>query len=342
MTNEGKKRRMPAEWEPHRRCWMAWPCNSELWGNLIESARAAYVDTARAIAEFEPVTMVARPELVAEASLACGQGHGISILPLPQDDSWMRDTGPTFVIEKGQLSGVDWQFNAWGETYGAYAEDAAMAGRILEHLNLGRIPSTLTTEGGAIHSDGEGTLLLCEPSLIDARRNPGWDKAAVERELASVLGAECFIWLPYGLHDDETNGHIDNLACFVGPGKVTTLDPSTAADLDREGLQANLEILQTAQDARGRRLSIGTLPIPRPKARHNGRVLTQSYVNFYIANGALIVPRFDDSADAEAAQILAEQAPDREVVLVAASTILQGGGGLHCITQQEPMLSVSE
>lgn len=328
---------MPAEWESHRRCWMAWPCNPKIWGDGLADAREAYVNVAWAIAEHEPVTMVTREDSVAEASLALGQGSGVAVLPMSHDDAWMRDIGPTFVVDdEGEVAGVDWRFNGWGEVQPTHDADATVAARILDHLSRQRIESDLTTEGGAIHTDGAGTLLLCETSVLDPQRNPDWDRARVEAELARTLGARKVIWLPVGLTDDETRGHIDNLACFTAKGKVLALDPDTASGLDRQALEANLECLRDARDANNEPLEVTLLPVPKSGRRHNGSLLTKSYVNFYLANGTVVVPQFDDPADQGAARTIAAAFPDRTLVTVDALAILEGGGGIHCITQQQP------
>lgn len=327
---------MPAEWAPHKRTWLAWPCRAELWGKHLEEAKLAYAGVAQAIAAFEPVTVLARPDLTADASLYCGQG--ISVLPLAQDDSWVRDTGPTFLVsDDGKLGGVAWTFNGWGQVYADHAEDAAMAGRMLEHVKAEVFSSPLVLEGGGIHVDGEGTAILCAHSVLEPRRNPDLDRAAIERELASHLAIDRVIWLEGSLADDETKGHVDNLACFTSPGKVLTLDPATASDADRPGLERNLEILQAATDARGRTLEVTLLPLPKPRKRDDGRFLTLTYINLYVCNGAVIVPMFEDAADAQAKKIIGHAFADREVVALDATALLQGGGGIHCITLQQPL-----
>lgn len=326
---------MPPEWAPHTRCWMAWPCRAEVWGERIEEARRAYAEVAQAIARFEPVTMAARPELVAMVSLYCGPG--ISVLPMSHDDSWTRDTGPTFLIDgRGNLAGVDWTFNGWGELYPDHGQDAQMARRILEHVGARRYATSLVLEGGAVHVDGEGTCLACIPSVLDPKRNPGMDRAEVEAKLMRFLGVEQVIWLPAGLVDDETGGHIDNVACFARPGVVLALISDDKADPDYTGLAENLDVLRAATDARGRRLEVLTMPQPKPRRRRDGRRLSLSPVNFYLANGAVIVPRFGDAADNAACRVLAAAFPDRELVPVDALDIVEGGGGIHCITQQQP------
>lgn len=325
---------MPAEWAPHRRCWMAWPCREELWGDRLEAARQVTAEIAKAIAVFEPVTMLARPDLTASASLGCGPG--IPVLPMPQDDSWTRDTGPTFVTAPGRLAGVAWRFNGWGEQWPDHAQDALMARRVLEHLGVPRYDAPIVLEGGAIHVDGEGTCLVCAPSVLDPKRNPGLDRAAIEKVLGDHLGVAKVIWLPHGLVDDETGGHVDNVACFAAPGRVLALVREEAGDPDQEGLAANLAVLREAVDAKGRRLEVVPIAAPRPRPRDRERRLTLSYVNLYVTNGGVVMPAFHDPADRAALRAVQAAFPDREVVQIEASDLVWGGGGIHCITQQEP------
>ncbi len=327
--------RMPPEWAPHSRCWMAWPCRKDLWGDRLEEARTAYAEVAKAIAEFEPVTMIANSDEVAEVSLYCG--GGVACVPVPHDDSWMRDVGPTFVFDAaGSLAGVDWGFNGWGGKYEPHDRDAEVARRILERLEIPRIETDLVLEGGAIHVDGEGTLLTTEQCLLNENRNPGMSRADIERELRRLLGVESVIWLGQGLLDDETDGHVDNLACFVRPGTVLAMTTADRKDDNHEALQDNLARLRAARDARGRELEIIELPQPKRRKGPDGRRLALSYVNFYLANEAVIVPSFEDSNDKAALEAIARCFPGRKAIQIGASDIVVGGGGIHCITQQQP------
>jgi agmatine deiminase len=335
MTPREQGFAMPAEWAPHAACWMAWPCREELWGDRLEDARRITAEVAQAIAGFEPVTVIARPELTAGVSL---YGDGFAVLPLPQDDSWTRDTGPSFVAAgDGRAAGVVWRFNAWGEAYQDYAQDAQMARRLLDHLGLPRFEAPIVLEGGGIHVDGEGTALVCAPSVLDPKRNPGTTQDEIDTILRDFLGVERVIWLPGALADDETAGHVDNVACFARPGLVLAHATDDRADPNHEPTQANLEVLRTATDARGRPLEVLTLPQPRPQTRDDGRRLTLSYVNFYIANGGIVMPAFGDSADSTAHRTLAQAFPDRRLVQLDVLDLLHGGGGIHCITQQQPL-----
>jgi agmatine deiminase len=326
---------MPPEWAPHERCWMAWPCRAELWGERMAAARQTYAEVAKTIAQFEPVTMIARPDLTAEASLQCGQG--ISVLPLDHDDSWTRDTAPTFVRgPEGALAGIDWRFNGYGGRAPKFDQDAQLARAICERLKIRRFEAPIVLEGGAVHVDGEGTALLCAESVLDPKRNPEMTRAQVEEILADHLGVAGTIWLERGLVDDETGGHVDNLACFVRPGVVVALVSEDPDDPDHDALRDNLERLQGAKDAQGRALEVIEIARPAPRLREDGRRLTASYINFYAANGAVLMPMFDDPMDDAAYKTIAAAFPDRRVIQIDASDLVLGGGGIHCITQQQP------
>ncbi len=326
---------MPAEWVEHGRCWMAWPSRAELWGEHLEAACSAYGEVARTIAEFEPVTMIANPEEVAEVSLRCGAG--VACLPLAHDDSWIRDNGPTFVVDgRGRVAGVDWRFNAWGGKYDKYDRDAALAEALLAHLDLRRYGAPLVLEGGAIHVDGEGALLATEQCLLNPNRNPQLSRGELEGHLRAYLGVREIIWLSRGLEDDETDGHVDNLACFVRPGVVLAMTSDDREDGNYETLQDNLARLRAARDAKGRALEVVEIPQPARGEAEDGRRLSKSYVNFYIANGGVVMPAFEDSADKAAFEIVAKCFPERRVRQIGALDILRGGGGIHCITQQQP------
>jgi agmatine deiminase len=314
---------------------MAWPCRAEYWGERLAAARQAYAEVAKAIVAFEPVTMIAQPELTAEASLQCGQG--VSILPLEHDDAWVRDTAPTFVRNpEGLLAGIDWRFNGYGERSPDYADDAALAEKICRRLKLPRFEAPIVLEGGAIHVDGEGTGLICAASVLDPRRNPGRSQAEIEAVLRDHLGLDTVIWLAQGLIDDATGGHVDNLACFARPGVVLALSGGDEDDANRPILEDNLTRLRSARDARGRELEVIEIQQPAARYREDGTRLTASYINFYLANGAIVVPIFDDPMDAAAFHAIQAAFPDRQIVEIDAVDLIYGGGGIHCITQQQP------
>lgn len=326
---------MAPDWAPHARCWMAWPCREASWGGQLEEARRAFAEVAQAIARFEPVTMIARPELVAMASLYCGPG--ITVLPLAHDDSWTRDTGPTFLLGRdGGLGGVAWRFNGWGNLHPDHSQDAQMASRILGHVGARAYENGLVLEGGNVQVDGEGTCLVGAAALLDPRRNPGLRREEAEATLVAYLGVEKVIWLPHGLVDDESGGHLDNVACFTRPGAVLALSTEDRADANFTRLAENADVLRAATDARGRTLEVTMVPQPKARQRHDGTRLTLSHLSCYVANGGLIVPRLSDSSDNAAAKLLAQAWPGRELVAIDALEIVEGGGGIRGITLPQP------
>jgi len=323
---------MPAEWRPHSRCWMAWPSNPAIWSHGLDAAYNVFAGVVRAILEFEPVTLLVRPQDRARARALCGDQ--VTYLEFELDDSWMRDFGPTFVLGEQGLAGVNWRFNGWGKY--PHANDQAVARYVLDHLGLPCIDAPLVLEGGSIHVDGEGTVLTTEQCLLHPNRNPHMDKQQIEAQVLAHLGAEKMIWLKRGIKDDDTDGHVDELACFVAPGVALALVGSDSGDVDYAPLQENLRILREATDARGRKLDVFTLE--QPQIAYNGdRRLSQSYINFYIANGGIVAPAFGDRArDDRARAVLAELFPRRRVVQVPTHELAYGGGNIHCITQQQP------
>ena len=314
-TPRAKGFAMPAEWAPHARTWMVWPCRTELWGDRMDAARRTYAEVARALAQHEPVTMIARPELTAEASLQCGQG--ISVLPLD----------------------YDWRFNGYGEAAPAYDRDAALAEAICARLDVPRFAAPIVLEGGGLHVDGEGTCLVCAPSVVDPRRNPGLSRDAVAAVLADYLGITEVIWLEHGVEGDPSGGHVDNVACFVRPGVVMALASRDSNDANFAGLQDNLARLRGARYARGHELEVIEVEQAAARVRPDGRRMTMSYLNFYLANGAVLLPMFDDPMDDAAYKAIAEAFPDRQAIQIDAADLAYGGGGIHCITQQQPAIA---
>ncbi len=326
--------RMPAEWEPHAQCWMAWPRRAQTFPNGLHAAFEAYAKVANKLAECEPVTMLVSREGQAEARRRLSSA--ITLLDIPTSDSWTRDTAPSFVVSAdGKLGGVDWRFNAWGGNYPDHQADASLAQAILAHLGAERFASPLTFEGGALSVDGLGTLLTTLPVALNPNRNPGWTQAQAEAEFAK-LGVRQTIWLPGIYEDDETDGHVDEVACFVRPGLVLHLACSTPADPNYAAFAANIRALRAATDATGRALEVVTIPQPAQRVEQNGVRLTLSYLNFLIANGTILAPAFGVPEDDTARGILADLFPDRRVMQVPVLDIVRGGGGIHCITQQQP------
>ena len=327
--------RMPAEWEPHERCLLAWPTRADLWGPYAERAKREYAATVDAIAAFEPVTLVVTPGQAAEARTACTAA--IDIAEIPIDDSWLRDSGPIFTVDgAGARSGVDFVFNSWGERFLPFDKDAAVGKALLEYLAIPRRGSAMVLEGGSITVDGEGTLITTEQCLLNPNRNPSLTREDIEAELARTLGATTVIWLAWGHHEDEhTDGHVDGVCAFVRPGVVIAQSCDDPANPNHALMARNLELLRAARDARGRALEIIELP-HFPYFDLDGAQLMTSYPNFYVANGGVIVPTADHPLDADALAIIAGAFPEREVVGVPSRVIAYGGGGTHCITQQVP------
>lgn len=348
--------RMPGEFEPHSGCWMAWPERPDNWRLGAKPAQGAYAAVAEEIAASEPVTMaVSDAQFENCRSLLPPQ---VRVVELSTDDAWIRDHGPTFVVDgSGGRRGVDWRFNAWGGTEGGlylpWDRDDRVAAKVLEIEGDDRYRAPIVLEGGAIHVDGEGTVLTTEECLLNPNRNPELSKEQIERVLLDYLGAEKILWLGAGVFEDETDGHVDNLACFARPG-VVLLTWTDDEDDPQHGISSDArERLEAATDAQGRPFEVVLLPSPGPlqisaeeaqgvdavegtAPRRAGDRLAASYVNFYLGNSRIVYPLLDPRHDEEAAAILRRVFPEREVVGVPAREILLGGGNIHCITQQVP------
>jgi agmatine deiminase len=298
-------------------------------------AKQAVARVARAISSFERVTMAVRPLDAAEAKLATS--GKVEIFEVPLDDSWARDIGPSFATSNAGVAAVGWAFNGWGNKYRPWNEDAEFASRAARAADVPLYRAPLVCEGGAIHTDGQGTLLTTEQCLLNENRNPHLTRQQIEERLALFTGVRKIIWLGSGFSDDETDGHIDNIACFSAPGRVIVGVPSGRSHPDYEPAVEAIRRLSTSRDAEGRRFEVVEVVQPR-RAREDwrGRPLQTSYVNFYIANGGLVMPAFDDPNDEQARTAVAECFPGRDILQVDALDIVQGGGGIHCITQQEP------
>ncbi|MFD4867881.1 agmatine deiminase family protein [Streptomyces sp. NPDC058412] len=337
--------RMPDEGERHVRTYMSWPALSSVWGNKLEAVRGDIADVAYEISRFEPVVMLARPGQAAEARYRCGRGarHAVDVIEIPNDDLWIRDFGPTFVVGPGAVAGVDTNFNGWGKTGTPYAQpfanDAAAAGILLDEYGVRRIRAGFVGEGGSLETDGEGTLLATVSSLVNANRNPGMSQEQVEQALKSALGIDKVIWVPGLAGQDITDCHIDCLARFTAPGRVILDKPGAGADRKWIAVyEETKRALESATDARGRRLAVTELPGPdRRLIRGGGAEFLSSYTNYYTANGAVIAPQFGDGhADGLAYAILQAAYTGRQVVQVGIDHIAGGGGGIHCATQSHP------
>ncbi|MEH3076260.1 MAG: agmatine deiminase family protein [Quadrisphaera sp.] len=333
---------MPAEWERHVRTWMAFPPPNATFGEVggadLQRARVAWSRVANTVVGFEPVRMLVRPDDAAAAREMLDPR--VQLDPGGLDDSWLRDSGPTFVRGASGIEAVDWTFNGWGaQSWAAWDQDALAARHVAQLAGVPVTSSSLVQEGGGLHVDGEGTVLLTDTVQLDPHRNPGWTREQVEAEVHARLGTSKAIWLPRGLTADYgefgTRGHVDIVAAFTAPGQVLVHTQTDTGHPDHEVSAEVLELLRAATDARGRRLQVTELLAPRT-TEVDGELVDFSYVNHYVANGVVVLCGFADEHDAAAARVLAEAYPGREVVLVDARDIFAFGGGIHCITQQQP------
>lgn len=339
---------MPHEGDQHERCWMAWPSGGYTLGETsadADEARDTWAAVANAIAQCEPLTMVIEPDdLPIARRLLDGQ---IEFLEAPLDDAWMRDIGPTFVTrtrEDGarELGAVNWIFNGWGvQSWARWERDAKIGALVAEAAGATRIDSPLVNEGGGIHVDGRGTVLLTESVQLGEGRNPELTHAEVEAEMLRTIGARHAIWLPRGLWRDSqefgTRGHVDIVAAFPSPGCVLLHEQRHPAHPDYALTRELRELLAEAHDVDGNPLEVISLPAPHILEDSEGWV-DYSYVNHLVCNGAVISCAFDDPADAEAREVLAAAYPGREILAVDARPLYARGGGIHCITQQQPAL----
>ncbi len=347
---------MPAEWGPHAGCWMIWPERADNWRLGAKPAQAAFTAVASAIARYEAVTMMVSARQFANARALLPES--VRVVEVSTNDAWARDVGCSFLLGPGgELAGVDWPFNAWGGLKGGlyfpWDLDDQVAAKMLGMERARRFKAPLVVEGGAIHVDGEGSVLVAEQCVLNENRNENPTRQEMERVLKDYLGASHVIWVGQGVPGDETDGHIDNLACFVKPGVVLLSWCDDPADPHYEVSRDAEARLLAARDAKGRQLAVERMPMPTPMFytaeeaagvdatasgmnRRAGERMAASYVNFYIANGAIIAPCFGVETDAAARAVLARLFPERDIVMVPAREILLGGGNIHCITQQQP------
>lgn len=328
--------RMPAEWHRHARTIMEWPVKEALWPEPFDEILPAYAQIVNTVASFEPVTLIANPDLTEEAALFCGPN--VEILSLEHNDSWARDNGPTFLLNSAkQLAGINWIFNGWGGKYPA-DKDNQVASKLLRHWNIPAFDVPIVMEGGSLHVDGEGTLLTTEECLLNPNRNPGLSRLQIKNYLYNYLGITKIIWLKRGWVGDDTDGHVDNVACFARPGVILMQVCSDPDDPNYLISQENLKIIKEATDAKGRKLEI--IPIEQPLASYyEGTRLTLSYLNFYFVNGGIILPVFggaNAASDQNAVSILSRVFPERKIAPVNGLIVARGGGNVHCLTQQVP------
>lgn len=348
--------RMPGEFEQHEGCWIIWPQRPDNWRLGGKPAQKVFAEVAAAISRFEPVTVCVNYDQYNNARNMLNDN--IRVVEISNDDSWIRDCGATFVVNGKEVRGIDWCFNAWGGLvdglYFPWDKDDSVAQKMCEIEKKDRYKlADFILEGGSIHVDGEGTLVVTEECLLSEGRNSNLTKEEIEETLCEYLNLEKVIWLKRGIYLDETNGHVDNIFNFVRPGEVMLAWTDDESDPQYEISKECLDILENETDAKGRKFKIHKLYLPKPiliteeeshgvdavdgtLPRKAGDRLAASYVNYYLANGAIIFPTFGDYNDERAKATLQEAYPDREIVGVYAREILLGGGNIHCITQQQP------
>ena len=348
--------RMPGEFERHSGTWMLWPQRPDNWRFGAKPAQRAWVQVATAISQFEPVTVGVNHDQYENARFRLPPQ--IRVVEISSNDAWMRDCGPTFVVnDKGDVRLVHWDFNAWGGLYdGLYfpwEKDRMVPLKVAEIAGVDRYRAPLVMEGGSIHVDGDGTVLTTEECLLSPGRNPDLSREQIEGHLREYLNVEKVVWLARGIDPDETNGHVDDVACFVRPGVVLAGVTEDRDDWRYDLLQDNLRRLRAATDAKGRAFEVITVPMPEIMVvtddeawgvdtaegsipRHAGDKTAASYLNFLIVNGGVVLPDFDDPNAGEAKAIIQAAFPDRRVVTVPGREIVLGGGNVHCITQQQP------
>lgn len=354
---------MPGEFEPQDGCIMIWPVRPGSWPNKAKAARRAFAAIIKEIAKSENVYVAAEEAAIESAREMLADIPNVTIFSMESDDAWARDVAPTFVKNgAGKVRAVNWEFNAWGGSFdGLYQDwekDNAFAQRIADRLGYDIYDATpFVLEGGSIHSDGEGTVLVTEACLLSGGRNPKMTKEEITEKLKEYLGAEKIIWLPRGIYQDETNEHVDNVCAFIRPGEVVLAWTDNESDPQYALSMESLKVLEKETDAKGRRITIHKLPIPDVPVlveeedlagyvfaegednREAGERLAASYVNFYFSNDAILLPAFggeNRESDERAAAILEKLCPERRIVPIPARDILLGGGNIHCITQQIP------
>lgn len=332
--------RLPAEWEPHAATWLAWPHRRATFLGPFAEIPPAFVALTRLIAAHEPVRIVAAAELLAEPRRLLAGVAGVSFIEMPTSDSWVRDTGPVFLVPRDRAPGdrpraVCWKWNAWGGKYPPWEADAAVSRGIARHLGLAADEPGVVLEGGAIETDGAGTLLANERCVVDPNRNPGLDRRAMEEALCRWLPIDRVVWIGGELAGDDTDGHVDQLARFVAPGRVLVARQPDRLDPNHASLQANLALLADTTDARGRRLEVVPIDIPARFA-FEGVQLPASHLNFYVANGLVVVPVFGGPTDEPALRSIAACFPDRRIEPFDCRTLVRGRGGVHCVTRDEP------
>lgn len=357
--------RMPAEWEKHYATLITWPFREATWGININHAKKSFVEVVKNISASEKCFLIVGGKCYDEAKNILNEM--VDYLVIDTDDSWVRDNGPTFVVNNNEVRAINWGFNAWGGSFNGlfsnYELDNKLAKKVCFSLNVKCYDyGDFILEGGSIHTDGQGTLMVTESCLLSKGRNPSLNKNQIEDRLKETLGVRKVLWLPNGIYNDETDGHIDNICCFIAPGEVILAWTNDECDPQYKLSKENIEYLESQLDANGRRLTIHKLLLPNnpieiskemyekylfnDKENDNqshsiGTRMPASYVNFYITNNSVLVPQFggkNKESDVQAINCLKRLMPNKNIIGIDAEPILMGGGNIHCITQQIPLV----
>lgn len=336
--------RMAAEWEPHEATWLAWPHNEETWPGKVARIQEIYFQMIEALTPHEKVSLLVndertREEVSRQLTRLRIPEKNMNYCLLPTVDAWIRDYGPNFIVRsshgKREVSLVRWIFNAWGGKYESLMQDDSIMDHLTPLLGIPVFRTGLVLEGGSIDTNGAGTVLLTEQCLLNPNRNPHLSRHSVEQALNHFLGFIHFIWLGEGIEGDDTDGHIDDIARFVNPATVVAAEETNPADRNEKPLRENLKRLREATDQHGKKLTVVTMPMPGRVEGPEGR-LPASYLNFYIANGVVLVPIFGHAQDVAALRILQELFPNRKVLGIRSEDLVLGLGGIHCVTHEEP------
>lgn len=338
--------RLPAEWEPHAATWIAWPHNQATWPGHFETVPAAIERWVQAMSRHEMVRILAAGDDIArQANATVGHLKNVELFDIPTNDAWIRDYGPMFLVHptKRQPAVIDWGYNSWGGKYPPYELDNQVPRRIAELCGYPIYTGPLVLEGGAIDHDGNGTFLISESSVLDERRNPGWTRDDVEREIRRFCGAQQIFWLRGEMAGDDTDGHVDQLARFVDPRTIVYATEANPEDSNYAPLaelaQQLAHVCRTLRDLRGTAPTLVPLPMPDPIVVDDMR-LPASYLNFCFVNQGVIVPQFDQPHDERVLEILEELLPDRLMIPVPAREVILGLGGFHCLSQQQPAVAM--
>lgn len=330
--------RMPAEWAPHAATWMSWPFDDEMWFGNLQQVRAEYAQLVKTIAQVEPVHLLLRDQEAADTALSALSGvKGITTHMIPLDDAWLRDNGAIFINSPSQgQAAVNWRFNAWGGKY-SWENDDLVAPEMIKWAGVKRFDAPFVMEGGSLDVDGEGMALTTEQCLLTPTRNPKADKTVLEKALKEYLGIHEVIWLGLGLEGDHTDGHIDTITRFAAPGRILSSVCHNKQDVNHERMASNLRLLKNYRTRGGLSFEVIELPLPEQRMElDDGTRLAPSYANFYICNGTVIVPQYDDPQDQKALAVVRDAFPHHQVVGVPSRSIIMGGGSFHCLTQQQP------